>query len=74
MGHGERAELDTEEFLSESAVLENFIILRPNPNYVPERERKEEKVIILLFLILNINTLKSESFLRRLLRSAIQEL
>jgi hypothetical protein len=43
MGHGERAELDTEEFISESSVLENFIILRPNPNYIADENEKKKK-------------------------------
>lgn len=42
IGHGERAELATEEFLSETSVLENFVILRPNPEYVPEEKEKKK--------------------------------
>jgi len=33
IGQGERAELATEEYLAETSELENFIILRPNPDY-----------------------------------------
>lgn len=43
MSHGERAELDTEEFISESSVLENFIILRSNPDYVADQTEKKKK-------------------------------
>lgn len=44
IGHGERAELATEEFIAESSVLENFVILRPNPDYVPdEKDAKDKK-------------------------------
>ena len=35
LSYGERAELATDEYLSESSVLENFVILRPNPDYKP---------------------------------------
>jgi 26S proteasome regulatory subunit N1 len=41
MGHGERAELASEEFLATSSVLENFVILRPNPEYVHEEPKKK---------------------------------
>lgn len=34
LAYGERAELATDEFLSYTPVLENFVIVRPNPNYV----------------------------------------
>ena len=41
LGHGERAAFDSEEFISETLVLENFIILRKNPKYVaPEADTK----------------------------------
>jgi hypothetical protein len=43
MAYGEREELDTEEFLADTQVLENFIILRENPNYVPEETDKKKK-------------------------------
>jgi 26S proteasome regulatory subunit N1 len=33
LGHGERAELATEEFLHETPYMENFVILRKNPDY-----------------------------------------
>ncbi len=42
IGHGERAELASEEFLAETQVLENFVILRPNPEYVPEEKDKNK--------------------------------
>ena len=38
IGHAERAELATEEYLAESPVIENFLILRPNPDYEPEQD------------------------------------
>ena len=41
--HGERAELATEEFISETAVLENFVILRHNPNYDAEHDHIKDK-------------------------------
>lgn len=41
MGHGERAELATEEFIAATSVLENFVILRPNPEYVAEEPKKK---------------------------------
>jgi len=36
IGHGERAEFATEEFLSHNSVLENFIIIKKNPDYDAE--------------------------------------
>jgi hypothetical protein len=43
LGYGERAEFEYEEYLSESSVLENFIILRPNPEYVaPDIDKKKK--------------------------------
>ncbi|CAG9333286.1 unnamed protein product [Blepharisma stoltei] len=36
LAYGERAELATEEYIPYSEVLENFIILKKNPNFVPE--------------------------------------
>jgi 26S proteasome regulatory subunit N1 len=36
IGHGERAELATEEYIPVTEILENFVILRKNPNYKPE--------------------------------------
>lgn len=41
--HHERAELATEEFFSETTVLENFAILRPNPNYDAEHDHIKDK-------------------------------
>lgn len=34
IGHGERAELATEEYLPLSPILENFVLLKKNPDYV----------------------------------------
>ena len=41
LGHAERAELATEEYLPETNILENFVILRKNPEYEKERERQQ---------------------------------
>jgi 26S proteasome regulatory subunit N1 len=38
LGHGERAEFATEEYLSYNQVMENFVIVRKNPDYEPEQE------------------------------------
>ncbi len=38
IGHGERSELATEEYLSESPFMENFVILRKNPEYKEEKD------------------------------------
>ena len=43
IGQGERAELATEEYLSETNVMENFVILRPNPDYEPEEDNNIKK-------------------------------
>lgn len=43
IGQGERAELATEEYLPESTVMENFVILRPNPDYEPEETIVKKK-------------------------------
>ncbi|CAG9462282.1 unnamed protein product [Pedinophyceae sp. YPF-701] len=34
VGHGERAELATEQYLAQSSILEGVVIVRPNPDYV----------------------------------------
>lgn len=39
IGHGERAELASEEFLPTSQIMENFVILKPNPDYEPEDKK-----------------------------------
>ena len=39
IGHGERAELGTDEFLSETPFMENFVILRKNPDYIPDTDK-----------------------------------
>jgi len=36
IGHGERSEFATEEFLSYNNIMENFVIIRKNPDYEPE--------------------------------------
>jgi len=43
IGHSERAELATEEYLAETSELENFIILKPNPDYQPEEDNEKQK-------------------------------
>lgn len=35
LAYGERAELATEEYVTLTSVLEGFVILQKNPNYVP---------------------------------------
>jgi 26S proteasome regulatory subunit N1 len=40
IGQGERAELATDEYISETTVMENFVILRNNPDYVPENDNE----------------------------------
>lgn len=39
LGYGERAELATEEYISETNVMENFVILKSNPDYEPEKDK-----------------------------------
>lgn len=39
IGHGERTELATEEYIPETTIMENFVILRKNPDYEPEKEK-----------------------------------
>ena len=36
IGNGERAEFATEEFLSYNQIMENFVIIKPNPDYEPD--------------------------------------
>ena len=43
VGFHERAELATEEYLAETNVMENFVILRPNPDYEPEEDNSRKK-------------------------------
>lgn len=43
IGQNERAELASEEFLSETQVMENFVILRKNPDYVEEKKDEKKK-------------------------------
>jgi len=43
LANGERAEMATEEFIACSSVLENFVILRTNPDYVPDENDKKKK-------------------------------
>ena len=41
IGHSERAEFATEEFLSCNTTMENFVIIRKNPDYEDELEIDE---------------------------------
>jgi len=44
INYGERAEIGTEEYLTYTPIIENFVILRKNPDYKPpEEEKKKEK-------------------------------
>ena len=43
LGHGERAELASEEYIPETTIMENFVILRKNPDYEPEKEKAPVK-------------------------------
>ena len=40
LGNGERAELGSEEYIPETTIMENFVILRKNPEYVAEEAKK----------------------------------
>jgi len=42
IGHGEKAEFATEEFLSYNSILENFVIIRKNPDYKPEEDAEKK--------------------------------
>ncbi len=43
IGHGERVELGSEEYISETPYMENFVILRKNPDYVEADKDKQAK-------------------------------
>jgi 26S proteasome regulatory subunit N1 len=43
LAHNERAELATEEYIPETTILENFVILRKNPEYEAEKEKHKKK-------------------------------
>jgi 26S proteasome regulatory subunit N1 len=41
LGHSERCELATDEYLAETPIMENFVILRKNPDYeAPDAKEK----------------------------------
>ena len=40
--YGERAELGTEEYIAVTPIIENFVILRKNPDYKPPQEIKKK--------------------------------
>ena len=41
LGHGERAELASEEYIPETPIMENFVILRKNPDYDPDKDHSK---------------------------------
>ena len=43
IGHGDRAEFASEEFLSYVPTMENFVILKKNPEYSPEEKKDAAK-------------------------------
>ena len=43
IGHGERSEFATEEFLSYNNIMENFVIIRKNPDYEDEQDAEKKK-------------------------------
>jgi 26S proteasome regulatory subunit N1 len=43
IAHGERAELATDQYLAETPILENFVILRQNPDWDEEVEDPKKK-------------------------------
>jgi 26S proteasome regulatory subunit N1 len=43
LGYGERAELATDEYLPETAILENFVMLRKNPDYYDDKKNNPIK-------------------------------
>jgi 26S proteasome regulatory subunit N1 len=43
MGHSERAELASEEYLPETPIMENFVILRKNPDYEEQQAKEKAK-------------------------------
>ena len=43
IGHGDRAEFASEEFLSYVPTMENFVILKKNPEYVGDEKKDAAK-------------------------------
>lgn len=43
IGQSERAELASDQYLPECPVIENFLILRPNPEYEPEQDNNKKR-------------------------------
>lgn len=43
LGYNDRAELATEEYFPLTDILEGFVILKKNPNYVPDEDPKAKK-------------------------------
>lgn len=38
IGYGERSEFATEEYLAYNNIMENFVIVRKNPDYEPDQD------------------------------------
>ena len=43
IGFGERAEFATEEFIGCNNIMENFVIVKKNPDYEPEQDQEKKK-------------------------------
>ena len=43
IGHGEKAELATDEFLPYNSIMENFAVIKNNPDYEPEQDAEAKK-------------------------------
>jgi len=43
MGYGDASEFATEEFLTYNTVMENFVIVRKNPDYEEEIDTAQKK-------------------------------
>ena len=43
IGFGEKAEFATEEFLTYNNIMENFVIIKKNPDYEPEMDAGADK-------------------------------
>ena len=43
IGNGERAEFATEDFLSMNSIMENFVIIKANPDYEADHDAEAAK-------------------------------
>ena len=43
IGHGEKAEFATDEFTTYNSIMENFVIIKKNPDYIPEDDNEGKK-------------------------------